>query len=128
MFTGVIGPGIADEAHALGAVRQGFDGDLACIFAKVGVGGADIEDALGIGRVAVEREQRHLRADLVEGFDLRFRVEGRYRDRSGARCNQIFHQALLDGSVSALRIFSTEDRNSAALCACACRLRRASRN
>ena len=40
---GVVGAGVADEAHALAAVRQGLDGDFAGILAELGVGRADVK-------------------------------------------------------------------------------------
>ncbi len=60
-LAGIVGTGQADEADALAAIGQRLQRDLAGLLAGVGVGRADIGDAVGVRRVAVGGEERHLR-------------------------------------------------------------------
>ena len=62
----IVGARQADEAHALAAVGHRLQHQLAGLLAGVDVGGADIGDALGVGRVAVGGEQGDLAADAVQ--------------------------------------------------------------
>jgi hypothetical protein len=46
-----------------------------------------------------------LLGNFIERFGLRFWIDGRNCNGRHASCNEIFHQALLDGRISALGIF-----------------------
>src|SRR5690606_15473805 len=64
---GVVRTGQTDEADALaGLAGHGLLHRLASRSAELGVGRADVGDAVGLGRVRVEREERDLRGNGVD--------------------------------------------------------------
>ena len=81
----VVSAGQTDEAHALAAIRQRLQRDLARLLAGVDIARADIGDTAALGRVAVGGEQRHLLADTVERVAHRLRIDRADHDARSAR-------------------------------------------
>ena len=105
---GVVRAGQSDEPDALAAVRQPFQHQLAGFLAEIGVGRADVGDALRLGGVAVGGEEQGLGGDLVQPFRLVLRIDGADHDARGAGRDQILHDALLHRSGGLLGISELE--------------------
>ena len=85
-----------------------LDGDLARLHAGIGVGRAEIGDAVAGRRVAIGGEQRHLRCDAVEGIDRGLRIDGRDHDGVGAGRHQVVHERVLQRRRSLGRILELQ--------------------
>src|SRR5271169_1938450 len=107
-LTRIVGGRQTDEAHALAAVGQCLEGELARLLASVRVARADVGDALGFRRIAVGGEQRDLLGDVVERFRLGLRVDGADHDGADTRGDEVVHQALLGRRGRLLGIFEHE--------------------
>ena len=75
------------------------------LFAGIGVGRADISDPVGIRRIGVGGEQRHLAADAVECIGRGFRIDGADHDGGDAGGHEVVHQPLLHGGGGLFGIF-----------------------
>ena len=104
----VVGARQADEAHALAAVGQRLQHQLAGLLAGVDVGGADIGDALAVGRVAVGGEQGDLAADAVQRVAHGLGIDRAHHDAGDAGGDEIVHHARLDGGRRLLGILEDE--------------------
>ena len=102
---GVVGAGQADEADALALLAfHRLLHQLTGRRAELGVGRADIGDAVGLGRVRVEGEERDLGGDGVDRVGRGRRIDNRHRDGVDAGGDEVVHHAALDGRVGTLRV------------------------
>src|SRR5690606_30722309 len=107
----------ADEHHQPAAVRQALADELRQGAAGVVIIRAEVELPRAVGRVAVVRDQRHLRGDIREQTVLRFRRNDRYRQAADiALLQHAFEDAVLRGGVLRLGHLEIYGNSEVLLC------------
>ena len=95
---GVLRIGLADEGHDLAAVGQHLFDQLASLFARRVIVGAEVAGAIALRRIAVLRQHQRLFGDIVDHLRLISRIDGREGDAVSAFGEQVVDDTLLFGS------------------------------